>query len=229
MSGQAARLGFTLAEVLITLGIIGVVAALTIPIVITNYQKEQTVTQLKKTYSTLKQATEFAKNEYGDVNNWDFTLSGYDFEQKYYRPYLQVVEDRKSEAIYQHTYTDLSGVTRVMQLPMLVLSDGTYVFFWLYPGLQVKYHILVDLNGDRGPNKVGRDIFAFSVYNNALHTYNQYSDDLNNAFRRRNDVKGSGTSGQCNINASGGVLGPGSYCSRLIEMDSWTIAPDYPW
>jgi prepilin-type N-terminal cleavage/methylation domain-containing protein len=39
---------FTLAEVLITLAIIGVVAALTIPTVVRNYQKTQTVTQLKK-------------------------------------------------------------------------------------------------------------------------------------------------------------------------------------
>ena len=40
--------GFTLAEVLITLGIIGVVAALTLPSLITNYQKKQIVAQLKK-------------------------------------------------------------------------------------------------------------------------------------------------------------------------------------
>ena len=38
--------GFTLAEVLITLGIIGVVAALTLPSLITNYRKKQTVAQL---------------------------------------------------------------------------------------------------------------------------------------------------------------------------------------
>ena len=36
---------FTLAEILITLGIIGVVAAMTIPTLITNYQKKQTVTK----------------------------------------------------------------------------------------------------------------------------------------------------------------------------------------
>ena len=42
--------GFTLAEVLITLGIIGVVAALTLPSLITNYRKKQTVAQLKKVY-----------------------------------------------------------------------------------------------------------------------------------------------------------------------------------
>ena len=43
--------GFTLAEVLITLGIIGVVAALTIPGLIINYKKARTVTVLKETYS----------------------------------------------------------------------------------------------------------------------------------------------------------------------------------
>ena len=47
--------GFTLAEVLITLGIIGVVAAMTIPMLIINYQKRLTLTRLKKTYSQLNQ------------------------------------------------------------------------------------------------------------------------------------------------------------------------------
>ena len=38
---------FTLAEVLITLGIIGVVAALTIPSIVADYRNKQTATQLK--------------------------------------------------------------------------------------------------------------------------------------------------------------------------------------
>lgn len=46
---------FTLAEVLITLGIIGVVAALTLPSLISNYQKTQYVVGLKKAYSELSQ------------------------------------------------------------------------------------------------------------------------------------------------------------------------------
>lgn len=46
---------FTLAEVLITLGIIGVVAAITIPGLITKYQKLATVVKLKKVYSQLNQ------------------------------------------------------------------------------------------------------------------------------------------------------------------------------
>lgn len=47
---------FTMAEVLITLGIIGIVAAMTLPSLIGNYQKKQTAIQLKKFYSIMQQA-----------------------------------------------------------------------------------------------------------------------------------------------------------------------------
>ena len=58
---------FTLAEVLITLGIIGVVVALTIPVLVGNYKKVQTVAQLKKVYSAMQQSVQIAQNEYGDI------------------------------------------------------------------------------------------------------------------------------------------------------------------
>ena len=47
---------FTLAEVLITLGVIGVVAAMTMPSLVANYQKKVWVNQLKKTVSVMNQA-----------------------------------------------------------------------------------------------------------------------------------------------------------------------------
>jgi prepilin-type N-terminal cleavage/methylation domain-containing protein len=58
---------FTLAEVLITLAIIGVVAALTIPTVVRNYQKQETITRLKKAYSALANTTNLAMAEYGPL------------------------------------------------------------------------------------------------------------------------------------------------------------------
>ncbi len=64
------RAAFTLAEVLITLGIIGVVAAMTLPALITNYKEKQTVSQLKKVYSTLSQAWLMMENEYGSIDEW---------------------------------------------------------------------------------------------------------------------------------------------------------------
>ena len=54
---------FTLAEVLITLGIIGVVAAMTIPTLIQNYQKKVWTTQLQKTVSMLENGFKLAMAE----------------------------------------------------------------------------------------------------------------------------------------------------------------------
>lgn len=62
------KIAFTLAEVLITLGIIGVVAAMTLPSLITNYQEKQRVSQLKKVYSALSQAFVSALQENGTVD-----------------------------------------------------------------------------------------------------------------------------------------------------------------
>lgn len=56
---------FTLAEVLITLGIIGVVAAMTIPTLIANTRSQQYRTKFKKTISTLSQAAKMSQAQYG--------------------------------------------------------------------------------------------------------------------------------------------------------------------
>ena len=72
MKIQAFKKAFTLAEVLITLGIIGVVAAMTIPTLINAQQEKATITKLKKTYSVLQQALLSAQQEYGDVPSWGF-------------------------------------------------------------------------------------------------------------------------------------------------------------
>lgn len=59
------KIGFTLAEVLITLGIIGVVAAMTIPTLIANTRSQQYRSQFKKTISTLSQAARMSQAQYG--------------------------------------------------------------------------------------------------------------------------------------------------------------------
>ena len=69
------RAAFTLAEVLITLGIIGVVAAMTIPTLIQDHREKQRVTQLKKVYSVLSQAFVMAQAEYGDIQTWDYATT----------------------------------------------------------------------------------------------------------------------------------------------------------
>ena len=83
LPGVEGKWGFTLAEVLITLGIIGVVAALTLPNIITNYQKKVTVERLKKTYSTLWQAVQMSVVDNDEVETWNFQLPINEFMDKY--------------------------------------------------------------------------------------------------------------------------------------------------
>ena len=89
---KSRRVAFTLAEVLITLGIIGVVAALTLPTVIQNYRKQETVAQLQKTYSTVNQALLQSIAENGDYINFDNAtddIGDEAFFKKYWLPYFK--------------------------------------------------------------------------------------------------------------------------------------------
>ena len=61
---------FTLSEVLITLGIIGLIAALTIPNLMGAYRKRVVETRLKKFYSAINQAIMLSENENGDKKDW---------------------------------------------------------------------------------------------------------------------------------------------------------------
>lgn len=61
---------FTLAEVLITLGIIGVVAAMTLPAIINNSQNKELEARLKKSYSILQQGLNLMSSEEGQIVNW---------------------------------------------------------------------------------------------------------------------------------------------------------------
>ncbi len=82
------------------------------------------------------------------------------------------------------------------------------------------------MNAASKPNRLGRDVFAFSFYENILTVYTRYTKiNINNFMKPGN----GGTSGQCNRNAKGGVFGPGSYCSTVIMANNWSIPIGYPW
>ena len=66
---------FTLAEVLITLAIIGVVAAMTMPSLIQKYQEQKRVTQLKKAYAVMQNAYLMAVKDYGEPQDWGLTYT----------------------------------------------------------------------------------------------------------------------------------------------------------
>lgn len=86
---------FTLAEVLITLGIIGVVAALTIPTLVEQYRKQVLETRLKHFYSTINQSITRAEADFGDRKDWFEEASGdgkLTWMQKYFFPYMKIIK-----------------------------------------------------------------------------------------------------------------------------------------
>ena len=132
-----------MAEVLITLGIIGVVAAMTLPTLFGNIQKRQTVSRLQKVYAELKQAVKISSDENGDPSGWDYTLTNEEFIKRYFAPYLKI-----SVVNVDHTYTDLKG--RSMRFyrsdhPTFITMSGAFVMFYHSSRYGAHHHLLVAL------------------------------------------------------------------------------------
>ncbi len=114
---------FTLAEILITLGIIGIVAALTMGTIIPRLEKVKTEAKLKKFYNTIAQATDRAMVVHGDWSTWDYTLNSWDFYEKYYKDQLQVIRvacKYSNSDFFECKPSDFNYIE-----PVLFFKDGT--------------------------------------------------------------------------------------------------------
>ena len=190
------RSAFTLAEVLITLGIIGVVASLTLPSVINKYQEKVTVTKVKKAYSTMNNALFSAISENGEVDTWDYPYYNAGTENvpntevfaSKILPYLRILKDcgisqRNCMLDVDYKLSDGSnwnGYTynRYRLYYKVILNDGSYlVIRFEYPKCNGNGDgvvgdkcgwFLIDVNGDKKPNKFGQDVFLFIIRKNGL-------------------------------------------------------------
>jgi len=174
-----------LAEVLITLAIIGVVAAITIPSIVANHQKRTLETQFVKVYRTLNQVMQLAQAEHGDFSTWDWKDSYSDserdeFVKKYITPYLNVAKfcptDNSGDWCFDpnanyKTFigTALVNPDTVQDRPSVLLQDGTSFIITMRDNCLSVYNdrclgIDIDINGAKKPNTWGRDMFAFNLY-----------------------------------------------------------------
>lgn len=178
---------FTLAEVLITLGIIGVVAALTLPSLIANYRKNVLATQFKKSVSIISQAILLTKTEIGIENFADYCTS-LDTDNSSYtnvnecynafeKNFVKIANrrdqasnvsmiydiDRSNETIKTYngkqilTYSALAGPAEAIFL-VQVMPDGSFFNMHIDEGT---LYIGADINGNKRPNQFGHDIFLF--------------------------------------------------------------------
>lgn len=134
------RKAFTMAEVLITLGIIGVVAAMTLPTVIGKYQEHEVTVKAKKIYSMMMQVLDLAKAKYdtaGD-NSTLFTTATTDDELarnfSEYLPggfvcYSNAATSSKCQKLkYRYLYSNYKNRYGNMTLPAIVLPDGGVIY-----------------------------------------------------------------------------------------------------
>ena len=204
--------GFTLAEVLITLGVIGVVASITLPTLIKEYNKHVWVSALKENYSLLNQGFKkmiaddgveyIADTEvWRSMGEWKPWLRGCDssnissgnckdfFDQlkKYFKiTYIGIGSDNyigsngTTEMGYKYKYRN-SSKEFVDTGKIIYLSNGAMIWGYNFDiGCSIRSdcdelyaaggnmcgragHFKIDINGNRGPNEFGKDIFMFYI------------------------------------------------------------------
>ena len=167
------RAAFTLAEVLITLGIIGVVAAMTMPTIIAKSQHKALETAFKKTYSSLMQAMIYAEPELiSDITGGGVVGDNSEFYKKLWEKY-NVVKNLNENDQYamDKLYNSLGGIKTYSkkqeadvgcpQKPQLMAADGTSVGGLYNCG---SLWVSIDVNGPyKKPNALGNDIFYFGI------------------------------------------------------------------
>ncbi|MCD7779878.1 MAG: type II secretion system GspH family protein [Candidatus Gastranaerophilales bacterium] len=200
--------GFTLSEVLIALVVIGVIAAITLPVIMANYRREEASARVKKFYSMLCNASTRAKADGNDWGYWAETgnneseISSAEtvkiFADEYLLPYLVYYKTEQSGRYYY-----------------IYLNDGTY--FYIFKGTCIDFN--VDVNGKKKPDKEGRDIFKFLYC----------PDSAGSSYKTGQIIPMQPKSITTREQALSMCKSTGGYCSTLLFMDGWQFKEDYPY
>lgn len=200
---------FTLAEVLITLGIIGVVAAMTMPALVAEHQKKVAATRLEKFYSIMSQAVirweaeegiipEDFKFDSSIIKNGENNRVWFDETIGKYIQHESIKNNLSSGDYFDVKLNDGSGF--VAYVERSTVMNFFYCTQYKYCGAE-KYD--------------GRRTFLFTLTNGKFMTS---QSSYNNMTREEL------------LNRCKNAKKPGRHaCTRLIQVDGWRIAKDYPW
>ena len=249
---------FTLAEVLITLGVIGVVAALTLPALIQNYQKHVTVNRLKVNFNILSNAVRLAEANFGEITTWDEVINSYNNKdytsdnkaeaktqagaivKKYLMPYLSGAQLTETKSLAQLGYKRpiLNAKGSIFAPinatgPILTLKNGTVILISIdisNPDAEGKKYLYgLNLVIDiDGPN--GYNTKGKDVFLASL----PYARNTRVMFHQNYRVFPNTRKMEIiSINREDLKINcktsNGNYCGALIQMDGWQIKDDYPW
>lgn len=172
--------GFTLAEVLVTLGIIGVVASITMPTLVQNYQKKAFATQLHKVYNELNQAGLSFLNSKNALRMSEAGFNGN--EQSFLKSAFRVVNDcgDSTTNCLAPSYKSIDGKSighigkkgTIKSCVSIASGASICIGTAIIGGLGSDSkgtmslgaaRVYVDTNGLKGPNTYGRDFFDFVI------------------------------------------------------------------
>ena len=196
------KVAFTLAEILITLGIIGIVAAMTIPTLISKYQEKVLENQFKRSYAIINQALLSAHSQFGYIPKCYYSSDGGSIQEESqckalteeFLASLKIVKTCKDHAFENGCVPEYKGVDDILKeqhkddedydedywqdyatrncggfntdkilnnKTVYNLADGTILFF--YSSTTGCVITAIDINGMKGPNKWGHDLYALTL------------------------------------------------------------------
>lgn len=170
------KYAFTLAEVLVTLGIIGVVSAMTVPSLMQNYQKQSYVTQLHKVYNELTQGFMQIVTDRNALNLAETGITRAQDMMPLMKKYFKVVQDCDTTPTpcFADTYRNINGSSHSLSTRGgkcgVLASGASFCIFAdvLDVGTVMTddffLQLWIDINGQKGPNIYGRDLFSMYVY-----------------------------------------------------------------
>ena len=221
---------FTMSEVLITLGIIGIVAAMTLPSAIQNYQKKIVETRLAKFYSIYNQAILAAEARFGDRQDWYDDSNNIQLD-----PNGEPIEGTSSvDKWFQYYLSDFIVLKKKVYRGGQVryyLSDGSAFQYGMFSGTvkssrgllfipsgsekcDVSTEALVKAN-------VGVCAFYFLYDPKGLYSPLHKNKGLEPTMYGWNGTRKQLLDG-CRTRSNNG------YCTTLIKYDGWKISKDYP-
>lgn len=228
------KFGFTLAEILITLGIIGIVAVMIIPSLISRKQKLEIEMQLKETYSIIQQGLKMAENDDLAFNPKVTENTINDWFDTYFAPYIKysrVCYDSAgcwqnfgptrnltgNTAYFSRTGIGIGGNIVILKLTNgsnLILDSYGVTDLKRYLGLNVPNEslvIIIDANGDKRPNIIGKDIFFTVLTDKGLVPVG--IDESNDTIDK-------------NCSATSTSINAGYYCLLKVKNNGWQIPED---
>lgn len=231
---------FSLAEILITMGVIGVIMAMTLPNLISKYNEQVTIYRLKKTYSELQQVIKLSEADNGPLNTWtwDIFTKSQEFAEQYFLPYFKDVKliGRPYDS-YLMKMPDNSTINHVKSAKYLINGKPVLIETCSFicnagsnvicsPTLQY-VEIYVDINGKKGISMIGKDVFLFTLFNYTYKSPFGYSDGKHYGLYQ-GDIAGYYGAYRKPINALTCNKTQVANCGLMIEKNGWKIPDNYP-